>query len=549
MGSRLSFLIRRYFPISLLSLFLGLVLPPLADSQDVLTYHNNPARQGLNNSETILTPANVNSASFGLQFNLQVDGKVDAQPLYASNVVIPGKGTYNLLIVATEHGSVYAFAARLGTKLWQVSVLKSGETPADSLNCDQIVPEIGVTATPVISRSLGPNGAIYVVAMSKDGSGNYHQRLHALDLTTGAELFKGPKEIQASYPGSGDGSSNGRVIFDPKQHVSRPGLLLLNNVVYTAWGSHCDVRPYSGWVIGYNASTLVQQTVLNLAPNGSGAAVWMGSTGIAGDPFGNICVMVGNGDFDTNLNSSGFPKNGNYGNAFVRLSTAGGLAVADYFTMHNQQQENNADIDLGSGGVMILPQMTDSTGKIRYLAVGAGKDTNIYLVGRYAMGKFNPNVHAGLTGEQALLRVGEPSYLCLSVFQCPAAAWSGHADQQQLPLSRRHSFHIGKQWFECYCVGRRECRDRCAACLSGVRPARNLQQQPGRQLKRSLWKRQQVHHPYDCRRAGFRRDNQQRWRVRAALVWDGCGNRFSRGWKTVRWRYSNEPRLSGKPQS
>jgi hypothetical protein len=393
MCSRPSFFSSRFFELSLLPFFLCLALVPHANSQDVLTYHNNPSRQGLNNFETILTPAKVNSTSFGLLFNLPVDGKVDAQPLYVSDVVIAGKGTYNLLIVATEHGSVYAFAARLGTKLWQVSVLKPGETASDSMNCGQITPEIGVTATPVISRTQGPNGAIYLVAMSKDGSGNYHQRLHALDLTTGAELFKGPKEIHASYPGAGDNSSNGRVVFDPKQHVDRPGLLLLNNVVYTAWGSHCDIRPYTGWVIGYNASTLAQQAVLNLAPNGSGAAVWMAGAGIAGDPFGNICIMVGNGDFDTNLNANGFPKNGNYGNAFVRLSTSGGLAVADYFTMRDQQQENDADTDLGSGGVLILPQMKDSTGKIRYLAVGAGKDTNIYLVGRYAMGKFNPNVN------------------------------------------------------------------------------------------------------------------------------------------------------------
>jgi len=392
MRCRLTLFIRRFADLLLL-LFVCVALAPRVLSQDVLTYHNNAARQGLNNSETILTPSNVNSSSFGLRFNLPVDGKVDAQPLYVSSVSIPGKGLFNLLIVATEHGTVYAFGARLGTKVWQVSVLKPGETPSDPLNCDQIRPEIGVTATPVISRTQGPNGAIYLVAMSKDNLGNYHHRLHALDLTTGTELFGGPKEIQASYPGTGDNSSNGRVVFDPKQYVDRPGLLLLNGVVYTAWGSHCDNRPYNGWIIGYNASTLAQQTVLNLAPNGSGAAVWMAGAGIAGDPLGNICITVANGDFDTDLDTNGFPKSGNYGNAFVRLSTAGGLAVADYFAMRNQQQENDADVDLGSGGVLILPQVKDSTGQVRYLAVGAGKDTNIYLVGRYAMGKFNPNTN------------------------------------------------------------------------------------------------------------------------------------------------------------
>jgi len=386
------FIIRKFFEFLLLSFFC-VALSPRANSQDVLTYHNNPARQGLNNVETILTPSNVNSSSFGLRLNLPVDGKLDAQPLYVSNVAIPGKGAYNLLLVATEHGSVYAFAARLGIKLWQVSVLKAGETPSDSMNCGQIVPEIGVTATPVISRTQGPNGAIYLVAMSKDGSGNYHQRLHALDLTTGAELFGGPKDIQASYPGTGDNSSGGRVVFDPKQYVGRPGLLLLNGVIYTAWGSHCDIRPYTGWVIGYNASTLARQAVLNLAPNGTGAAVWMSGAGLAADHSGNIYMLVGNGDFDTKLDAGGFPSAGNYGNAFVKISTAKGLAVTDYFQMRNQMEENDGDVDLGSGGAMVVPEMTDAMGRLRYLAVGAGKDTNIYLVDRAAMGRFDPNAN------------------------------------------------------------------------------------------------------------------------------------------------------------
>jgi hypothetical protein len=387
-----AFFIRRFFELFLLS-FLGLALIPLALSQDVLTYHNDPGRTGLNDAETILTPANVNPTSFGLKFNLLVDGKVDAQPLFASNVAIPGKTPRNMLIVATEHDSVYAFGAGQGDKIWQVSVLKPGETPSDPINCDQIVPEIGVTATPVISRTQGPNGAIYLIAMSKDNLGNYHQRLHALDLATGAELFGGPVDIRASYPGTGDNSSEGRVVFDPKQQVERPGLLLLNGVIYTAWGSHCDIRPYTGWVMGHNASTLAKESVLNLAPNGSEAAVWMAGAGIAADHSGNLYMLVGNGDFDTTLDANGFPITGNYGNSFVKISTANGLAVADYFAMHNQQQENDADVDLGSGGTIVVPQMPDAIGRLRFLAVGAGKDTNIYLVDRSNMGKFDLNVN------------------------------------------------------------------------------------------------------------------------------------------------------------
>jgi hypothetical protein len=393
MHCRLAHFIRKSVgPLLLLSL--GLVMAPRAESQDVLTYHNNPARTGLNDMETVLTPSNVNSASFGLLFNLMVDGKVDAQPLYVSSVNIPGNGIHNLLIVATEHDSVYAFMAGQGVQLWHASVLKQGETTADPpVNCDQVYPQMGITATPVISRSQGPNGAIYVVAMSKDSQGAYHQRLHALDLATGAELFGGPTEIQASYPGIGDNSVGGRVIFDPQQYVSRPGLLLLNGVVYMAWGSHCDIRPYTGWLMGYSASTLLQQSVLNLAPNGSEAAVWMSGAGLAADTLGNIFILVANGDFDTNLDANGFPAAGDYGNAFIKVSTTNGLTVTDYFEMRNQQNENDTDKDLGSGGAMVLPDMVDALGRTRYLAVGAGKDTNLYLVDRNAMGKFDPSIN------------------------------------------------------------------------------------------------------------------------------------------------------------
>ena len=220
--------------------------PPVgASGTDVLTYHNDNARTGQNLNETTLNTSNVNSNTFGKLFVLPVDGKVDAQPLYVSQFAVPGHGQRNLVYVATENDSLYAFDADTGSVIWHVSLLGPGETPSDARGCNQVIPQIGITATPVIDRA---GSAIYVVAMSKKG-GTYFQRLHALNLGTGAELFGGPREITATFPGTGNGSSGGSVIFDPKQYKERPGLLLLNGTVYTSWSSHCDIRPYTGWII------------------------------------------------------------------------------------------------------------------------------------------------------------------------------------------------------------------------------------------------------------------------------------------------------------
>ena len=372
--------------------FVALSFPSPLRAQDVLTYHNDNARTGQALNETILTPSNVNSTQFGKLFQITVDGKVDAQPLYASQVTIPSQGTQNVLYVATENDSVYAFDADNGSQLWQVSVLPAGETPSDDRGCSQVSPEIGITATPVIDRSSGPNGTIYAVAMSKDSSSAYHQRLHALDMTSGAEEFGGPQEVQATFPGTGDNSNGTNVIFDPAQYKERPGLLLLNNVIYTSWSSHCDHAPYTAWIIAYNETTLNQVNVLDLTPNGHEGALWMSGAGLAADSAGNIYPLMANGTFDTALNNNGFPSLGDYGNAIVKLSTANeGLAVADYFTMTNTVAESDVDEDLGSGGLLVLPDMTDANGVTRHLAVGAGKDQTLYLADRDNMGKFNPN--------------------------------------------------------------------------------------------------------------------------------------------------------------
>jgi hypothetical protein len=372
------------------------VNPATAATTDVLTYHNDIARTGQNLTETTLTTSNVTSAKFGKLGFYSVDGLVDAEPLYASSVSVPGNGTHNLLIVPTEHGSVYAFDADSGTTIWKITTLKTGETASDNRGCGQVTPEIGVTSTPVIDRTQGANGAIYLAAMSKDGSGNYHQRLHALDLALGTELFSGPVDIQATYPGTGDNTNGTSVVFDPKQYKERAALLLLNGVIYTSWASHCDFTPYTGWIMGYSETTLAQTSVLNVTPNGNEGAIWMAGAGLAADSSGNIYFLDANGDFDATLNAQGFASNGDYGNAFLKLSTMGTgpgnqLAVADFFEMDNEASENGSDTDLGSGGTIVLPDFSDGAGHTLHLAVGAGKDSNLYVVNRDSMGKFSAN--------------------------------------------------------------------------------------------------------------------------------------------------------------
>jgi len=383
--------------------------------QDVLTYHNNNARNGLNSGETQLTLNNVNYTSFGLQFVIPVDGLVDAEPLYLSSLTVGGTA-HNVLIVATEHDSVYAFDADTGATLWHVTTLKPGETTSDDRGCSQVEPEIGITSTPVIYRPSTGVPVVYLVAMSKDSSGHYHQRLHALSAITGGELLNGPVEITGKYPGTGDDSRNGYVFFDPAQYKERAGLLRIGGTIYLTWASHCDYRPYTGWIMRYSASTLKQTGVLNLTPNGNEGAVWGSGAGMAADTSGNIFLLDANGVFDTTLNSSGFPAEGDYGNAFLRISTTGGLAVADYFEMYNQAIENLTDTDLGSGGA-VLVNVNDSNGNLKQLAVGAGKDANLYVVDRNNMGKFNSD-HNDLYQEL-------PGALPGGMWSMPAA-WNGN---------------------------------------------------------------------------------------------------------------------------
>ena len=368
--------------------------PTPSQPTDVVTYKYDSGRTGQDLTESILTLANVNSVSFGLQRLLNVDGKVDAQPLYLAGLMLQG-ASHNVLFVATENDSLYAFDADSGTPLWQVSLLGSGETVDDlpSNGCTQVAPTIGITSTPVIDRAAGAHGTIFVVAMSRGPAGtSYHQRLHALDVTTGAELLNGPVDISGTYPMTG-----GTTTFDPSQHLERAALLLSSGTIYTSWTSHCDSGPYYGWIIAYSESTLAQTAVLNVAANsgGSGPAIWMSGGGPAADSSGNVYLLTANGAFDTTLDGSGFPSGGDYGNSFLKLAMSGGsLSVADYFTMSNAVSESSADQDLGSGGILLLPDLTDAGGSVRHLAIGAGKDANLYVVNRDSMGRFNANTNS-----------------------------------------------------------------------------------------------------------------------------------------------------------
>ena len=228
---------------------------PLAAQISVLTYQYDLSRAGANLNETVLNPSDVSAAQFGKLFSNPVDGYVYAQPLYVPAVNIPGKGLHNVVYVVTEHDSVYAFDADGGgAALWQVSFLNpsGGVTtvPYQDTGCDQITPELGITSTPVIDPQ---SGTLYTVAMTKE-SGTYVHRLHALDSATGQERSNSPVIIQATYPGTGEGGTT--LTFRAKDYKQRPGLLLLNGVVYTAWSSHCDGGPYHGWLMGYDARTL-----------------------------------------------------------------------------------------------------------------------------------------------------------------------------------------------------------------------------------------------------------------------------------------------------
>lgn len=363
---------------------------------NVLTYHNDLARSGANLSETVLTLTNVNENSFGKHLTHSVDGFVYAQPLYMTGVSIPGKGLHNVVFVATEHNSVYAFDADSNqgdnaTPLWHVSFIDpaAGITtvPYDDYGWDDAPAfELGITGTPVIDPAAG---TLYVVAKIKDtstGTAQYPQRLYALDIHTGAAKFGAPVDIQGSAFGSGWGSDGrGNLPFNPFWHLQRPGLLLLNGVVYIGFASHGDGGPYHGWIFGYDALTLQRRRIFNATPDGYQGGIWMSGGAPAVDAAGNIYCITGNGLFDADKGLMDF------GNSFLKLVPAGtNLVVTDYFTPYNYKDLDVLDIDLGSSGPLLLP---DSVGSAEHprLLVACGKEGVIYLLDRDNMGHYNPN--------------------------------------------------------------------------------------------------------------------------------------------------------------
>lgn len=338
------------------------------------------SRTGQNTQEIALTPANVNSSRFGKLFTLNVDGAVNAEPLYVANLNMGGTGVHNVIYVATMADSVYAFDAdgKSTSPLWHRNFVdpNNGITtvPGADIGSTQ---QYGIVPTPVIDPN---SNTIYVLARTKE-NGSYFQRLHALDLVTGAEKFGGPVEISATVSGTGEGSSGGQLSFDPLRQNSRPGMLLMNGTVFMAWASVGDIDPYHGWVIGYDASTLQRVYAYATTANGARGGIWQGAAALAADDNGNLFVMTGNGTFDANNGGS------ELADSFVKLSTAGGIiGVADYFTPFDQSALNSGDKDLGSGGPMLPP---DQGGVHPHILIGGGKEGRIYVVDRDNMGNFN----------------------------------------------------------------------------------------------------------------------------------------------------------------
>jgi IPT/TIG domain len=372
----------------------------VTDLPGVYTYHNDLSRDGANTQEYALTTANVNTSSFGKLFSCPVDGAVYAQPLWVANLTMNGV-TRNVVLVATEHESVYAFDADASpcVPLWHASLIDashggttSGGNPLETSvpagtsgnlvghGSGLLQPEVGVTGTPVIDPSTN---TLYVSAQSVNVSGpTFYQRLHAIDLSTGNEKFGGPANITSSsvtFPGTGDGGTTTH--FNAQQENQRPGLVLLNGIVYIAWASHEDNPPYYGWVVGYNASTLGVSYVLNVSPNVGYGGIWMSGAAPAADSSSNLYLITGNAVFD--VTNAAAPNN-DYGDSFLKL--ASNLTVSQYFTPSDESTDNSNDSDFGAGGAAVLVDLPTNGNNPTHLVVGGGKDGYLYLLNRDQMG-------------------------------------------------------------------------------------------------------------------------------------------------------------------
>jgi hypothetical protein len=353
------------------------------DSPGVFTYHYDNLRSGVNSSETTLTPANVTQQTFGKKFTYPVDGWIDGQPLYVANVNIGGS-VHNVVYVTTEHDSVYAFDADglVSSPLWQTSFINTSAGVTTIPTTDLVMggfkqPEFGVMATPVIDPLAG---TIFVLARTLE-NGQYLQRLHALDITTGAERSNSPTLVQVSVPGTGTGAMNGVLSYDSYAQNVRPALTLVNGTVYIAAASLEDLYNYHGWVLGYDEQSLDLVGAFCATPNGVMGGIWQSGAGLGADAAGNLYLETGNGTFDANLGGQ------DYGDSIVKLqASSAGLNPVDYFTPYNQAALSAADLDISSGAALLLP---DQPGPHVHELIGGGKQGTIYVIDRDAMGGFN----------------------------------------------------------------------------------------------------------------------------------------------------------------
>jgi len=393
-----------------IAVYLFCFVPGISAQTPILTQHYDNGRNGQNTSETILTTANVNSVTFGKLFSLSVQGYVYAQPLYVPGVAIAGQGTHNVLYVATEHDLLYAFDADTGgAPLWQVNFVPSGGStvPNANVNTTDIVPEIGITGTPVIDPTTK---TLYVVSKTLE-SGTYILRLHAIDITSGAEKFGGPTVMSASVPGTGNGSKTGTLTFSSQWENQRPGLLLIDGYVYVGFAAHGDQGPWHGWILSYNATTMKAAGAWCTSPNGVGSGLWASGAGLAADTSGTgrIFVATGNGDYPVTSNVVPNPAPApsasvDFGDSIVQLtlSSTGGITPTDYFTPYNSSSLDGSDTDLGSGGVIIPP---DQAGTFPHVLVQSGKQGRLYVVNRDMMTKDGSHYCNGCTSDPEIINV------------------------------------------------------------------------------------------------------------------------------------------------
>lgn len=357
--------------------------PPPPSISGVLRYKGDLAGTGANLSETVLTPLNVNVNTFGrVAQSAHLDGVAFTQPLFVRDLAIAG-GTHDVIFVGTENDSVYALDADNPRQvLWQRSFIDpaNGITPADGNFGGRtgIGPSVGITGTPVIDDVTK---TMYVSAMTLESGTTFH-RLHALDITTGAEKFGGPRQITASLPGTGFGNDgNGSVPFDSVTQNQRAGLLLVNGVVYIGFASYSDTEPYHGWMFAFDAATLTQLAALNLSPNTEGAGMWQAGAAPVADSSGNIYFQTGDG------HNEGLTSGPEWGDALMKMKLTGStLSVVDYFMAFNQDCIDQADLDLGSSGPILLP---DQAGAHPHLIVSGSKEGRVYLLNRDNLGHFN----------------------------------------------------------------------------------------------------------------------------------------------------------------